>query len=152
MTTRLRTMNPTRLRKEWNTAASTPMVANVRVRGKKVLGLTGELVGEVQSPQIRKDLAGVFVHCARNGISRRSMNRIFYKETLRSIFHANTEIESLEMYASQLWVAVVTIVYHFEDAAFRDSKLKEVRSSHHTIVFDILTNRLSPSSPISTRC
>ena len=65
-------------------------------------------------------------------IALRSINQISYKETLRSIFDANAEIDSLHVYARQLWVAIISIVYHFEDAALRDSKLKEVRSSYHT--------------------
>ena len=66
------------------------------------------------------------------GIALRSINQISYKETLISIFDANTEIDSLHVYARQLWVAIISIVYHFEDAAKRDSKLKEVSSNRHT--------------------
>ena len=62
-------------------------------------------------------------------IALRSIHQISYKETLRSIFDANKEIDSLHVYARQLWVAIISIVYHFEDAALRESKLKEVRSS-----------------------
>ena len=68
------------------------------------------------------------------GIALRSINQISYKDTLRSIFDANTEIDCLHVYPRQLWVAIISLVYHFEDAAVRDSKLKEVRSSHHTVL------------------
>ena len=68
------------------------------------------------------------------GIALRSINQISYKETLKSIFNANTEIDSLHLYPRQLWVAIISKVYHFEDAAVRDSKLKEVRSSYHTVL------------------
>ena len=74
------------------------------------------------------------------GISLRSLSRISYKETLKSIFDANAEIDSLHMYASQLWVAIVCEVYHFEDAALRESKLKEVRSSHYTVLSLYMTS------------
>ena len=68
------------------------------------------------------------------GIALRSIHQISYKETLRSIFDANTRLDSLDVYAHQLWVAIVSIVYYFENAANRDSKLKEVRSTLHTVL------------------
>lgn len=66
-------------------------------------------------------------------ISLRALSQIYFKETIKSIFNTNSEIDSLYLYTRQLWTAVIRVVYHFEDAAHQISKLKEVRSAHHNI-------------------
>lgn len=54
------------------------------------------------------------------------MQSISFKEIIRLVLEANTEMDSLHLYMRELWVAIIRKVYYFVDAAEQDSKLEEV--------------------------
>ena len=69
------------------------------------------------------DILGVIIV---PGLNLRALRQVVFRDVVKPILEANTDIPTLFLYMRPLCEAIIRRVYHFEEANDQQSKLEEV--------------------------